>query len=185
MVNVYFVRHAESDHSVRDAMTRPLTEKGRIDCRLVTDFLNDKRINSVYSSPYKRAFDTVLPFAESIGLQVEIVEDFREREFDTWVEDFTATAKSQWNDFFLTLHGECLADVQSRNVAALSQIISKADAAAIAVGTHGTALSTIINYFDPNYGFEDFLAMADKMPWIVKMQFDGTSCVNIEKIDLY
>lgn len=33
-------------------------------------------------------------------------------------------------------------------------------------------------------GFEDFLVMADITPWVVKIPFDGNSCIKIEKIDL-
>jgi len=53
------------------------------------------------------------------------------------------------------------------------------------IGTHGTALSTIINYYDSTYGFADFMAMVNIMPWVVSMSFDETSCVDIEKIDLF
>lgn len=40
-------------------------------------------------------------------------------------------------------------------------------------GTHGTALSTIINYYDSTYRFADFMAMVNIMPWVVSMSCLG------------
>jgi len=59
MTTLYFIRHAESDTSVTDDRTRPLTVKGHTDCALVADYLSDKIIDAIYSSPYKRAVDTI------------------------------------------------------------------------------------------------------------------------------
>lgn len=40
--NVYFVRHAQSDHTVHNEELRPLTVKGLADTKLVTVVLRDK-----------------------------------------------------------------------------------------------------------------------------------------------
>ena len=76
MTTVYFIRHAEADNSVRDVRKRPLTEKGMNDRVLVTEFLRDKSIEAVLSSPFKRAVDTIAGFANSAGVEIEIIEDF-------------------------------------------------------------------------------------------------------------
>lgn len=55
MNKVYFVRHAKPDFSVKDDLIRPLTEEGIKDSKKVTEFLMDKNITKIYSSPYKRA----------------------------------------------------------------------------------------------------------------------------------
>ena len=73
MTNIYFIRHAESDISVRDPMARPLTEKGLADSRLVTDFLSNQNIDMVFSSPFKRAADTVRDFAETYGFAIKTI----------------------------------------------------------------------------------------------------------------
>ena len=82
MTHLYYVRHAQPDYSVHDDLTRPLTEKGMRDCALVTDFLTDKSIDRVFSSPYKRAVDTVQPFAAQAHLPVTLIDDLRERRID-------------------------------------------------------------------------------------------------------
>ena len=89
MTKVYFVRHAEPNYNNRDDMSRELSAKGMVDRKLVTWFLADKNIEVVLSSPFKRAFDTVAHFADSKGLSIEIIDDFRERKVDSvWIEDF-------------------------------------------------------------------------------------------------
>lgn len=199
MTKVYFIRHAQSDYSVRNSRVRPLTEKGRNDCRLVMDFLNDKNIGAVFSSPYKRAIDTLADFAKKSNFEIQIIEAFRECRGDSEVridktaghrfkdnEDSVLFFRRQWADFNYTLSdGERLSEVQERNINALKKLLFEYKGKNIAIGTHGVALSTIINYYDNAYGFEDFLAMADITPWVVRMSFDGNSCVEIEKVNLF
>jgi Fructose-2,6-bisphosphatase len=187
MTEVYFIRHAQSDRSVRDGRARPLTEKGLADRRLVTEFLQDKKIDVVLSSPFRRAIDTVADFAEKNGLKIEMIEDFRERKSDSdCLRDTDIFQKRQWDDFSYTLSdGECLAEVQRRNIAALSEVLERYEGKNIAIGTHGMALSTIINYYDGTYGLADWTAMKDILPWVVKMSFAENRCMKIEKINLF
>ena len=187
MTNVYFVRHAQPNYENHDDLTRELTEKGLRDRKLVTDFLRDKEICAVFSSPYKRSVDTVKEFADEMGFPVMLVEDFRERKVDSgWIEDFTAFAKRQWADFSYKLSdGECLREVQERNIAALNRVLVEYEGKNVVVGSHGTALSTIVHSFDPSFGYEDFDAIRGLMPWIVRFSFEGTKCREIEKIDLF
>lgn len=187
MTNVYFVRHAQPNYENHDDLTRELTEKGLRDRKLVTDFLRDKEICAVFSSPYKRSVDTVKEFADEMGFPVMLVEDFRERKVDSgWIEDFTAFAKRQWADFSYKLSdGECLREVQERNIAALNRVLAEYEGKNVVVGSHGTALSTIVHSFDPSFGYEDFNAIRGLMPWIVRFSFEGTKCVEIEKFDLF
>ena len=189
MTTVYFIRHAEADNSIRDGRVRPLSEKGMNDRVLVTEFLKNKSIDAVLSSPFKRAVDTIADFANSTGIEIEIIEDFRERKSDSdfaRVENgFEEFMKQQWGEFSYTYSdGECLADVQDRNIAALNEALKKCKDKNIVIGTHGTALSTIINYYDRTYGFLDFMAMVNKLPWVVKMEFDDNGFIKMEKIDL-
>jgi len=84
MTTVYFIRHAEADNTDDDGRNRPLTEKGMKDRAAVTAFLQDKNIDTVFSSPYKRAIDTLTDFTEKNGFDIETNEDFREQKAGTW-----------------------------------------------------------------------------------------------------
>lgn len=187
MTKVYFVRHAEPNYNNRDDMSRELSAKGMADRELVTQFLSDKNIEVVLSSPYKRAVDTVAHFADSKGLNIEIVDDFRERKVDNiWIKDFAFFSKVQWADFGYKLSdGESLNEVQKRNISALNGILEKYKSKNIAIGSHGTALSTIINYYDKSFGYEDFEKIRTVMPWIVEFTFQNTECISIKYVDLF
>ncbi|MDF2941448.1 MAG: Phosphoglycerate mutase [Herbinix sp.] len=187
MTTIYFIRHAEPDYSNHDDLTRPLTEKGNRDVVLVNNYLEDKQIDIVLSSPYYRAIDTVKGFSNKINGNVIIIDDFRERKVDSdWIEDFNAFSLKQWSDFDYKLSdGECLREVQKRNIKALNKVLAEYENKNIVIGSHGTALSTIINYYDDTYGYKEFDEIKLLMPWIVKFTFDSDQCVGIEKINVF
>lgn len=187
MTTVYFVRHAEPNYNNHDDRQRELSEKGMEDRKRVSAYLADKGIDAVLSSPYKRAVDTVSHFSESRKLPIRVVEDFRERKVDSgWIEDFDGFCKRQWADFSYRLtDGETLAQVQSRNVSALGAVLREYAGKNIVIGSHGTALSTVIHFYDPSFGYEDFLAIKSVMPWIVKFSFEGDRFLGMEEIDLF
>lgn len=184
---VYFIRHAEPNYENHDDMTRELSEKGLKDRALVTEFLQDKQVDLVLSSPFKRAVDTVREFAEKQGLEIGIVEDFRERRIDNcWIEDFKGFCKKQWEDFSYKLSdGESLQEVQDRNIAALKNVVKVYAGKNIVVGSHGTALSTIINYYDTSFGHAQFEEIRGLMPWVVQFCFEGEECAEIRKYNVF
>ena len=187
MTTVYFVRHAEPNYDNHDDFSRELSPKGLQDRLLVTAFLMDKGIDAILSSPFKRAVDTVRDFAEKTGLDIVTVDDFRERRVDSgWIEDFDTFCRKQWGDFTYKLSdGESLGEVQRRNIRALDQVLAQYAGKNIVIGSHGTALSTIINHYDPSFAHPDFQRIKRLMPWVVQFDFDGKSLVAIHQYDLF
>ena len=187
MTTVYFVRHAEPNHANRDDRSRELTEKGFRDRVLVNSFFREIPVDVMLSSPFRRSVDTIKPLADEKGLSIELMESFRERKVDSvWIEDFHAFSEAQWADFNYKLSdGECLREVQDRNIEALETVLSSYKEQTVVIGSHGTALSTIINYYDKSYGFSDFTRIRKIMPWIVKFEFDDKTCVSIAEYDLF
>ncbi len=184
--NIYFVRHAEPDISIKDDLIRPLSEKGMVDTKRVTSVLMNRNIDVIYSSPYKRSFDTVKDFSDNSKLEIIVNEDFRERKVGEWVEDFKAFSLKQWEDFdYKIINGESLREVQKRNISALSNVIKNNLGKNIVIGTHGTALSTIINYYDPNFGHSDFWGIVDKMPYILLFKFNSLEFENMEEVGIF
>lgn len=187
MTTIYFVRHAQPNYENHDDMSRELSEKGLRDRALVTDFLRDRKVEVVLSSPFKRAVDTVREFAELEGLDIVTIDDFRERKIDSeWIEDFNSFCKMQWHDFDYKLSdGESLGEVQRRNIQALNKVLEEYAGKSIAIGSHGTALSTIINYYDESFGHDEFEKIRGLMPWVVEFSFDGDKCIGIQKHNLF
>ena len=187
MTELYFVRHAEPDYSNHDDMSRPLTEKGLRDRLLAAQFLTERNITAVYSSPFKRAVDTVQPLADRLKLPVIADDDFRERRVDSvWVDDFDAFSRQQWADFdFRLTDGETLRTVETRNLAALHRVLNKHSDTAVAIGSHGTALSTLIHHYDSRFGYDAFKKIQKLMPWVVRFSFENETCVLITEYDLF
>lgn len=180
MTRVYFVRHAQPDNSVRDDRNRPLTDEGKNDTRAVAELLKSRSVGFIASSPYIRAVDTVGLYSLWTGLDVNIYEDFRERSAGSWQgENFFEYIEKQWADFdYHIKDGESLREVQERNIRALKNILSEHDGESIAIATHGTALSTILNHYYPEFDFKCFKKIVDFMPFIIRLDFDGENCVN-------
>lgn len=179
MTRVYFVRHAQPVHTHADDRTRPLTEEGRADTSIVLEALKDKQIDAFYSSPYKRSVDTIRSTAEYYGVEIITDERLRERE-NGENGNVSGMFQKRWADH--SYHedgGESIGMVQSRNIEALMEILAANGDKNIVIGTHGTALSSIMNYFRPEFGCDDFLRIIDWMPYIVELDFEGQKLISI------
>lgn len=183
MTTIYFVRHCQPDFTNNPAdRERPLSAEGQKDSFAVMEFLKDKKIDDFYSSPYKRSYDTVIHAAEYYGKQIMTDERLRERKVgengNSGGKDFEIFRK-RWSDFnFAEEGGESLGSVQKRNIEAVFDILEKSKDKTVAIGTHGTALSSILNYFDPSFGADDFLRIINFMPYIIRLDFDGKKLVS-------
>ena len=178
MTKVYFVRHAQPEHNHADDKTRPLTEEGKADAKIVLEFLKDKKVDAFYSSPYKRSMDTIADTAAYFEKEMITDERLREREKGPDGNNYGMFQK-RWADHnYHEEGGESIAIVQERNITALNDILSKDAGKNIVVGTHGTALGTILNFYDNSYGCDDFLGIIDKMPYVIELDFEGNTLIS-------
>lgn len=177
MTRVYFVRHAQSDWRSGADRDRGLTAEALEDRRVVLDFLRDKPVDAFYCSPYRRSLDTIREAADYFRLPIRTDERLRERETVPG-GNCRELFEKRWSDFgWHEPGGESLRSVQERNIAALTDILQRDPDKTIVIGTHGTALSTILNYYDPGWDCGAFLRIIDWMPFIVELDFEGTDCV--------
>ena len=177
MTKIYFVRHAQPEHAGEDDRTRPLTGEGRRDSAIVFEFLKDKHIDAFYSSPYKRSMDTIADSADFFGKDIITDEDLREREKGENGNNHGMFHK-RWADHnYHEEGGESIAMVQKRNMRALTEILRDNIDKEVVVGTHGTALSTILNFYDKSFGCDDFLRIIDRMPYVIELDFEGDELV--------
>lgn len=178
MTKVYFVRHAQPEHSWEDDRTRPLTSEGKTDSEQVVEFFKDKQIDVFYCSPYKRSIDTIKKTAELFGKNIILDERLREREKGKDGNNLEMFRK-RWEDKdFHEDGGESIYEVQKRNIEALNEILDKNEDKTIVIGTHGTALSSILNYYNSDFGCDDFLRIIDWMPYIIELNFDKKKFIN-------
>lgn len=190
MTRVYFVRHAQSEHNHKDDRTRPLTAEGKTDAKAVLQFFRNMetdgmekiqenecrgtgRIDGFYCSPYLRSLDTIAETAAYYGQKIITDERLREREKGPDGNNHGMFRK-RWADHdYHEEGGESLRMVQERNIAALQDILRASQGKNIVIGTHGTALSTILHYYDNSYDCDSFLRIIDWMPYIIELDFEG------------
>ena len=179
---VYFVRHAQPRHDWDEERTRPLTEEGILDSRKVTETLKNIPLSRAFCSPYRRSVDTIRECAARHGLEIVTDERLRERMGGSGCNTWELIAK-RWSDFYWHEEGgESLEMVQRRNMEALNEILSSSAGRNVLLGTHGTALSVMLNHYAPDYNGDSFFRMIDYMPYIVRLDFLGTDCIGGEEL---
>ncbi|SEH47720.1 2,3-bisphosphoglycerate-dependent phosphoglycerate mutase [Ruminococcus flavefaciens] len=182
MTNIYFVRHAQPDYAFAEASKRPLTEEGERDTLKVVEAMKDIRIDFAISSPYKRSYDTIKQTADEHGLDIIIDERLHER-INGKNSNNIDMFRKRWADLsYSESDGECLQSVMDRNIAAVNDMLDAHRDENIMVGTHGTALSTILHYYDNSFGVDEFMRLIDFMPYIIRLGFNGRELVEKEEI---
>ena len=92
--------------------------------------------------------------ANHFNMIIHTDERLRERKTGVNSSDYL---KQRWDDFdFCEEEGENIKSVQQRNMEALNDILNRHPDKNIVIGTHGTALSTILNFYDPSFGYDGF-----------------------------
>ncbi|GGB60875.1 histidine phosphatase family protein [Virgibacillus dakarensis] len=179
--NLYFVRHAHSTYTP-DEIGRPLSERGFIDAKTVTELLKTGNIDEVYSSPYKRTIQTVQGIAEYIDKEIIIGSDFKERVLsETPVEDFATAISNFWENFdFYWKGGESNTVAQNRGIRAVRKLLKKHNGKNIVIGIHGNLMVLIMNYFNNNYGFDFWMGL--EMPDIYRLSFEGKELIGVNRI---
>ncbi len=183
MTTIYFVRHAQPDYTSGTQSTFGLSDEGQMDRFAAAELLKDISFRAAVSSPYKRSMETIRPIAESQGL--EIITDIRLRERDSGIKGNSSREmfRKRWADHnYCEEGGECLCSVERRNIEALEDILEKYSGYDVLVGTHGTALSVILNHYDKAFGVEEFLRVINYMPWVVRADFDEKELVSYKEL---
>ncbi|MBQ9078243.1 MAG: histidine phosphatase family protein [Ruminococcus sp.] len=182
MTKIYLVRHAKPDFKWSDDLTRPLTADGISDSHKVSEALAQIHLDYAISSPYFRSIKTIEECALSHNLSIDTDIRLRERKSGHGGNNMEMFRK-RWTDFnYHEDGGESLISVQERNINALKYVLNNHKNESILIGTHGTALSTILNYYDNSFGCDDFLRIINFMPYIIRLDFEGYSCIRKEEV---
>ncbi|WP_079707960.1 histidine phosphatase family protein [Paraliobacillus ryukyuensis] len=178
---IYFVRHAHSTYTP-DELGRPLSDQGLHDAASVTDLLKREAINHVYSSPYKRAIQTVEGIATYIKEEITVIDNFKERTLaGEPAEEFDLAIRKVWEDYdFSWDGGESNWVAQKRGVEATFHVLESNRGKNVVIGTHGNIMVLIMNYFDDQYGFDFWQKL--EMPAIYKLSFNNKELSDIKKI---
>ncbi|HET6381122.1 MAG TPA: histidine phosphatase family protein [candidate division Zixibacteria bacterium] len=153
---------------------RPLTEEGERQAEELADELEPYSISAIYSSPYRRAVQTVEPVARRRGMEVQLITDLRERLLTTVPrDDWQDQLARAWADPDYALAGaESGREAQLRGIGVLDLLrVRHPDGGTLLVGSHGNLISLILHRFEPEVDVRFHLAMP--MPAIYHLQHDG------------
>ncbi len=162
------IRHAQSSGPSPDA---ELTEIGTQQALALADFLVPFGIDSLFSSPFKRAQATLAPFGARVGLPLAVLADLHERVLsplptDDWLDHI---ARSFDDKTYKLPGGESLLDARVRGLQAL-HIISKSSGSLPAAVSHGNLMASILTTIDPDFGFDQWRTMRNPDVFEVKLQ---------------
>jgi 2,3-bisphosphoglycerate-dependent phosphoglycerate mutase len=176
-LDVILVRHAEpmpvGAPDVADD-DRPLTGDGRRAASELAAELDGWEVTAIYSSPYARSLETVTVLAHRRGLEVQVIDDLRERRLslephDTWRDSL----ERSWTDADFALPGaESGRAAQRRAIGTLDLLrMRHPDGGRLVVGSHGNLISLMLQALEPDVGFGFHMAMP--MPAIYRLTHDG------------
>ncbi|GCD11048.1 histidine phosphatase family protein [Clostridium tagluense] len=179
--NIYLVRHAMSSYT-SDELNRPLSEKGYRDAERIRSILLTENIDTVLSSPYKRAIQTVEGIAKQIGTEIILEDGFKERKIaEGLVENFESDITKLWTNFnYAFKGGESNLEAQNRGILSLNKVLNKHYGKNIVIGTHGNIMVLIMNFFDSKYHYDFWKHLS--MPDIYKLSFDDNKLAEVKRI---
>ena len=131
----------------------PLTEVGFEQADALSEFLADKQVDVVVSSAFKRARQTIEPFAAATGLTPIVDTRLNERTLsDGPLENWRDVIRGSFVDPDLRAPGgESGREVLARGWACLNELLDGGHNLPLAV-SHGNLLSLVLNSVDPAFG---------------------------------
>ena len=180
MATFYLVRHAHSDWSTDE--NRPLSARGSEDAGRVADILQTRPISVIYSSPYKRASQTIDPLADRLDLPVFVEPKLRERRLGKINGlDFFKAVEATWDDpQFTHPEGESNTAAQQRGLAVVKRLQKQHVAEHIVLSTHGNLMALIIQDFIPSVGYRFWRSLS--MPDIYILNFSHGGEVVLDRL---
>lgn len=168
VLTLYFVRHAHSMWTIDEQ--RPLSTAGQKSAERVSDILQQYPISTIYSSPYRRAIQTITPLATVLNLPIHKDHRLVERRIgDAPIADFHKAISQLWlNPHMSFPGGESNHTARKRGKKFLATLCiqptrDQASLKHIVVTTHGNLMALILQHFYPcvDYYFWSKLSFPD------------------------
>ena len=153
---------------------RPLTTEGLRQADELAFELDPYGLSAVYSSPFPRAVQTVSPTARRRLLEVQLIDDLRERRLHAGlVDDWRELMARSWAEpDFAVPGGESAREAQRRGMSVLDLLRARhAEGGRLLVGSHGNLISLILQALEPAVDHAFHQAMP--MPAVYHLQHDG------------
>lgn len=163
MVKFIIVRHGYStsnqDGKFCGQGDAPLSELGFKQAEEVSEYLkNNFKIDAIYSSDLQRAYTTLIPLSEALGIPIHKVEGIKEVNVGLWQglsaeeiklrfpESFKLHQENPWIHRFDG--GETYSELAERALSAIDEIARRHDGETVAIATHGGVVRSLLAKFN-------------------------------------
>jgi 2,3-bisphosphoglycerate-dependent phosphoglycerate mutase len=174
---LYLVRHCQATGQKPDA---PLTETGKQQAISLADWFGTVPIGRIISSPFVRAYQSVVPLSERLGLTIEVDERLIERVLSLVpLDDWRSRLAETFVDSDLCFEeGESSRMAMMRGVEVVHQVIEQTTQPVVIV-THGNLMTLILRYFDEQIGYDEWESLQNPDVYCVKF---GSEEIEVEHI---
>lgn len=178
MKNVYVVRHCKAEGQAFDAK---LITIGVEQAEKLAEFLLDKDIDYIISSPYERAYRTIKPLSDKIAVEIALDERLTERVLsDKNYPDWRDMLRMTYYDLEICYKGgESSNTAMSRVISVVMEVLNS-DNKNIVLVSHGNLISLLLKHFDDSIGFKEWEALSN--PDVFHLTFSADDKPNIHRI---
>lgn len=160
MIKLILVRHGTTICNEGGALSgltdSILSEKGKLQASKLADYLKDKNIDKIYTTPFSRTKETVDRLSRVKNIQIEErcqlneinFGDFEGLPFESIEEKYPEEVKKMINEGFKYKYpnGESLEDTFMRVKTELKKIMSDNENSTVLICSHGGTIRNIISY---------------------------------------
>lgn len=164
VTEVLLVRHAQQvfnyEAPVGETVDPPLSDQGRQQARLLGEALSTTRIDAVFASPLKRAFETAEAIARHQRLEPRVIDDLREVEIFRDVPQDRTAIESMGKELLKAAgqrmlierswdvypYSESSFDFRKRTINAIEMAIASEAGERIAVVCHGGVINAYVSH---------------------------------------
>lgn len=161
VTTLIMVRHGEAEGNVNRLFhgnyDSSLTENGHAQAKVTAKYLENYKIDKIYSSDLKRTCSTAGYLSEKINIPIIKRADLREINGGEWENlDWKLLPEKypkEYEDWLKYPHklqmpkGESMAEVEKRAINAINEIIEENKGKTVCVFSHGTVIKVLMCYF--------------------------------------
>lgn len=181
MTTIYMVRNAQLEDE--QDLSSQLSQKGKLEASKIASFFEGKKIDVCYLSAEKSSATTLDSMLNNKNIQTYVTQEFNERKIGPRVANLVSFTKRQWSDSHYKLAGgESLSETCERVIDGLDAVVTNEENKTCVIGTHSMVMGLTIQFFDETFSIDEYVRTMELSPWIVKMDFEGKTLVNLEEI---
>ncbi|SFE73135.1 2,3-bisphosphoglycerate-dependent phosphoglycerate mutase [Paenibacillus catalpae] len=178
MKQVYIVRHCKAAGQEPDA---PLTETGAKQAVELAEFFSGKEVDFILSSPFERAYRTITPLADRIGLDVALDNRLAERVLSSNIyEDWRERLRKTYEELDLCYEGGESSNLAMSRAASVVTEALNSGKKNIVIVSHGNLISLLLKHFDNRIGFKEWEGMTN--PDVIQLTFLEEDKPSIQRI---